>query len=82
MDKKKITIRLRKIEGQIRGIIEMILSDRPLEETIVQFEAVNSSIASTQANYLFEQLEQIDLSDKQKNQKILDLILRKIKKGS
>jgi DNA-binding FrmR family transcriptional regulator len=39
--------RLRRIEGQIRGIEEMLSKERSESDIIIQLEAVKSSVAST-----------------------------------
>ena len=39
--------RLRRIEGQIRGIEEMVSKERSEADIVIQLEAVKSSVAST-----------------------------------
>ena len=43
-DHEKITARLRRIEGQIRGIARMLEEDRACEDVVTQLMAVRSSI--------------------------------------
>jgi len=47
MKHQSIYNRLRRIEGQIRGIEEMVAKDRPDQEILIQLEAAKSSLAST-----------------------------------
>ncbi len=43
-DKTKLIQRLRKIEGQIRGLQRMIESGRACEEIITQFASINGAL--------------------------------------
>lgn len=52
-----ITNRLSKIEGQIRGIKNMLLEDRDCEDIIMQLSAVNSAITSTAKKILNNHIE-------------------------
>ncbi|MDD4363796.1 MAG: metal-sensitive transcriptional regulator [Atribacterota bacterium] len=45
-NKLKILQRLKKIEGQIRGIQGMVADDRPCEDLLIQVSAVRSAIHS------------------------------------
>ena len=45
--KDKSIARLNKIEGQIRGVKEMISSDRHCEDVIIQLSAINAAITAT-----------------------------------
>lgn len=45
-DKTKIIHRLRRIEGQIRGLQKMIESGRTCEEIITQFASINGALKS------------------------------------
>lgn len=44
--------RLRRIEGQIRGIEDMIEKDKPEGDIIIQLEAAKSSLSSTIATFV------------------------------
>jgi DNA-binding FrmR family transcriptional regulator len=44
--------RLKRIEGQIRGIQDMMLKDRADQDILIQLEAVRSSVASTVAAFI------------------------------
>ncbi len=52
-DKKSIKSRLNRIEGQIRGISNMIDEDRYCDDILIQLSAVDKSIKSL-ANLLLE----------------------------
>ena len=52
-DKKTIKSRLNRIEGQIRGISNMIDEDRYCDDILIQLSAVDKSIKSL-ANLLLE----------------------------
>lgn len=46
IEKKELTIRLNKIEGQIRGIKQMIDDNRYCDDILIQLVAINKSIKS------------------------------------
>lgn len=52
-DKRAITNRLNRIEGQIRGISNMVAEDRYCDEILIQLSAIDKSIKSL-ANYILE----------------------------
>lgn len=45
-DRKVLTNRLNRIEGQIRGIVNMIQDDRYCDEILIQLSAIDKSIKS------------------------------------
>ncbi len=47
MDIEAITKRLKKIEGQIRGIQKMVNEDKPCEDILIQIGAVKSALHKT-----------------------------------
>lgn len=51
--KKELTKRLNIIEGQIRGINQMIADDRYCDDVLIQIAAVNKSLKSL-GNYILE----------------------------
>lgn len=57
MDKSKIITRLRRMEGQVRGIQKMVDSDRSFEELIVQLQALKSACASLIINLIEEKFQ-------------------------
>lgn len=52
-DKKILINRLNRIEGQIRGISNMIQDDRYCDEILIQLSAIDKSIKSF-ANYMLD----------------------------
>ncbi|MFA7244136.1 MAG: metal-sensing transcriptional repressor [Patescibacteria group bacterium] len=44
--------RLRRIEGQIRGIEDMLDKNKPEKEILIQLEAAKSSLASTISTFV------------------------------
>jgi CsoR family transcriptional regulator, copper-sensing transcriptional repressor len=70
-DRKKLTQRLNRIEGQIRGLKEMIEQDRYCIDIITQTSAVKSSLSSFEDKLLEAHLahcvvEQVKNGDEQK----------------
>ncbi len=61
MKHQSIFNRLRRIEGQIRGIEDMIDKDRPTEEIFVQLAAAKSSLASTLSAFIESLLNEEDV---------------------
>jgi DNA-binding FrmR family transcriptional regulator len=72
--------RLRRIEGQIRGIEEMIAKDRPEEELLMQLEAVKASIASSISSLVEKMIEDNNKSDAEIANRHLKTLLRLLKK--
>ncbi len=56
-EKKRLNVRLKTIEGQVRGIIGMIDSDRSCEDILIQIAAIDKSLKSVASNLLKEYLE-------------------------
>ncbi|MCM1130666.1 MAG: metal-sensing transcriptional repressor [Roseburia sp.] len=52
-DKKILTNRLNRIEGQIRGVASMIQDDRYCDEILIQLSAIDKSIKSF-ANFMLD----------------------------
>ena len=78
MKNKSVYNRLRRIEGQVRGIEEMVANEKDESEILVQLEAVRSSVGSAIGNLIETMIEtdsegKIVLSE-QKVQSILRLI--------
>jgi len=80
MKHQSIYNRLRRIEGQIRGIEEMLVKERPDTDILIQLEAVKSSLSSTLANFIEEMLEKKEAEVKI-SETALRAILRSIKKS-
>ncbi len=47
MDVAAVAGRLRKIEGQIRGILKMVEDDKPCEDILIQIGAAKSALHKT-----------------------------------
>jgi len=80
MKYRSIYNRLRRIEGQIRGIEEMIASNKAEREILIQLEAAKSSISSTTVALVEQMIQEDDPKDPEVLKKEnLDLILRLFK---
>jgi DNA-binding FrmR family transcriptional regulator len=81
MKHQNIYNRLRRIEGQVRGIEEMVSKDRPEPEIIIQLEAAKSSLSSTISS-LIERMVEIGEDGKVTlSQTEIIAILRSVKKS-
>lgn len=60
MVQQSIVKQLRRIEGQIRGVIGMIETDRGLVPTVQQFLATQASLDSSMRNYVSSFLDRGD----------------------
>ncbi len=47
MDVDAITMRLKKIEGQVRGVQKMVDEDKPCESILIQIGAIKSALHKT-----------------------------------
>lgn len=76
--KKLLKDRLARLEGQLRGIQQMIESERDCHEIVQQFSAVSSGIQSAKHSLLTCALDtcliQPGLSDSDRQQQIKELI--------
>lgn len=72
--------RLRRIEGQIRGIEEMVQKNRSEQDILIQLEAAKSSIASTVTSLIENMLTKNTEGKVVLDQETLRIILRSIKK--
>lgn len=52
MDKSKILLQLKRIEGQVRGVQGMVETDRGLVPTLQQLMAIQSSLKTVVGNYV------------------------------
>ena len=83
-DNKDIINRLKRAEGQLRGIQKMIEDDKECIDIITQLTAVRSSINRTMGIVISNKINQIienPVKDKEKQeeklQKALELIIKK-----
>ena len=75
-EKKYFTSRLNVIEGQIRGIKQLIEEERYCDEILVQLSAVNNSLKSVGTKLLKNHLETCVVNDiKNDNLDILDDVM-------
>ena len=79
MKHQKIYNRLRRIEGQIRGIEDMVAKDRREEDLLMQLEAARSSLASTISS-LIESMLKSDQGKVVLEEREIKALLRSIKK--
>ena len=56
-EKKNLTRRLNIIEGQVRGVKDMILDDRYCDEVLIQISAINKSLKSLGTEILKNHLQ-------------------------
>ncbi len=80
-EKKKIITRLRVIEGQVRGIQQMVDLNRTCEDILTQISAIEKSLQSVGASLLEEHLEndvtkRIQANDKEVIKQVMELIKR------
>lgn len=81
MKHQKIFNRLRRIEGQVRGIEEMVASDRKEEDVLIQLEAARSSLASTISSLIEEMLEKPLNEEIKLDTKKINILLRAIRRS-
>lgn len=79
--KKYFSSRLNVIEGQIRGIKQMINEDRKCDEILVQLSAVNHSLKSVGTKLIKHHLDTCVVRDIKENKKdvmddVIDLFAR------
>ncbi len=65
LDTGQIRNRLKRIEGQIRGVSNMLEEDRRCDEIITQLSAINAAITGTAREILYSHIEHsvADLSE-------------------
>ena len=83
--KDKITTRLRRIEGQVRGVENMIAEDRDCHEILQQLSSIRSAVQSASMMFLHEVstdcLLNTDSVDRSKRELLLEDMLTLIYKG-
>lgn len=55
--RQKVLARLKKLEGQMRGVAAMIENDRTCEDIITQLSAISSGVTAAAREILFEHIE-------------------------
>ena len=86
LEKIKILSRLKRIEGQIRGIQGMVIEERPCSDIMVQMAAVKSAlnqasklILENHVNSWFDSSVSSDDISQEMFAEVMDLILRFVK---
>ena len=75
---KKISIRLKRIIGQLSGIVKMIEEEQDCEKTIIQFQAAKAALDSAFSESLNMNLEKcLNKKDSKNIKNILNLISKK-----
>lgn len=75
-EKKNLERRLKIIEGQIRGIRQMIIEDRYCDDILIQISAVNKSLKSLGNEMLKSHLSTCVVEDIQQNKlEIIDDVM-------
>lgn len=75
-EKKKLNKRLNIIEGQIRGIKQMIEDDRYCADILIQLSAINKSLESVENSILESHIKSCVLSEIQNgNSDIIDEVM-------
>ncbi|MEI6847564.1 MAG: metal-sensitive transcriptional regulator [Chlorobiaceae bacterium] len=73
-----VIMRLKRIGGQVEGLIRMIDRQEPCEQIITQFQAAKAALDSTYALVLDRNLKKcMSLNDEKNVGKILKLIAKK-----
>lgn len=80
MKHQAIFNRLRRIEGQIRGIEEMLDKDRSERDILIQLEAAKSSLASTISSLIESMLEKSPKGETILSEADVAALLRIVKK--
>ncbi|MFW7432190.1 metal-sensing transcriptional repressor [Vagococcus carniphilus] len=82
--KKKIENRLKRSEGQIRGVLKMLEEDKDCRDVVIQLSAIRSSIDRAIGVIVAENLKDClamdDLSEDEKEEKIKEAIELVVKK--
>ncbi len=80
-EKKRLTKRLNVIEGQVRGINQMIADDRYCEDVLIQIAAVNKSLQTLGNRILENHMKNCMTYQIQNgNLEILDEVMRLVEK--
>jgi DNA-binding FrmR family transcriptional regulator len=80
MKYQSIYNRIKRIEGQVRGVSEMLASDKPEQDILIQIEAARSSLGSTITSFIELQLSIESDGKIELNKEQLRAILRSVKR--
>ncbi len=82
-DKQYLTKRLSIIEGQVRGVKQMIDNDRYCGDVLIQIAAINSSLKTLGSEILKSHLSTCVVNDiKQNNLEVIDEVMDLFKRLS
>lgn len=76
MEVQKIQNRLKRIEGQIRGVQEMVALLRSSDEIIIQLSAIRSAVDSLIIAMLETEIDQADRDRLQEIKRVLKRMIR------
>jgi DNA-binding FrmR family transcriptional regulator len=71
---KEITNRLKRIEGQIRGVLKMMDDEKECKEVITQLSAVRSAVDRSIGYIVAKNLESCLIEQQEKGEKAEDVI--------
>ncbi len=81
MKHQSVYNRLRRIEGQIRGIEDMVANEKPETEILIQLEAAKSSLSSAISNLVESMLKKNSEAKIELSEHEAENLLRLIKKN-
>lgn len=70
----KMFNRLRRIEGQVRGVLEMMSNDRDCKDVVTQLSAIRSAVDKTIAAIVVENLETCIRKDMEEDKSTHDTV--------
>lgn len=71
---KKLVNRMKRIEGQVKGVINMMEEEKECRDVVTQMSAIRSALDRTAALIVAENLKQCILEEKQDGETEEDLI--------
>jgi DNA-binding FrmR family transcriptional regulator len=78
MSEDKIINRLKRLEGQIRGLEKLVVNEFDCEKVIIQFKAAKSALEGAFAEFLNMNLEGCLRSrDEKKMKKLVEILTKK-----
>lgn len=78
MDKNRVIVQLRRIEGQLRGVATMVETDRGLVPTMQQLMAANASLKRVMKQYVQLFLSEAESGKVELTREQVEYILRLI----
>lgn len=57
LDKDSVVKRLNRIEGQVRGVVNMLETDRSCEDIMTQLSAINAAVTNTAREILYSHID-------------------------